>query len=146
MVAESPLPGVAPDEQFQVLPLFQSPLFLAVQLAACTAGAANSATGVTNTPFSYASVSGRIVSTNSGNPPTAETSVINFGTGSGQKLHVGAFGYVNSDKFGIVSSIAVASNRQELDPSTVVDGVTPVGEETVRTESAAAACLRMTRR
>jgi len=43
------------------------------------------------------------------------------------------FGYVNSDTFGIVSSIAVANNRQELDPSLVVDGVEPVGEQTVRT-------------
>lgn len=47
-------------------------------------------------------------------------------------LHI-TFGYVNCSNFGIVSSIAVADNRQELDPSAVIEGVKVVGEETVRT-------------
>ncbi len=59
-------------------------------------GSANPATGLTNTPFAYASVSGRILGTSTGLPPTAESNTISFGTGSNQTLHVGSFGYVNS--------------------------------------------------
>ena len=51
---------------------------------------------VSNTPFNYASVTGRISSTLSGAPPTAVTNLINFGSGTGNLLHVGGFGYVNS--------------------------------------------------
>src|SRR5581483_8409494 len=59
-------------------------------------GSANAATGVTNTPFQYATVSGRVIAANTGAAPTTETSVISFGSGAGQSLHVGGFGYVNS--------------------------------------------------
>lgn len=65
-------------------------------------GDANSAvsaiqgSAVSNTPFNFASVTGRISSTLSGAPPTAVTNLINFGSGVGNLLHVGGFGYVNS--------------------------------------------------
>jgi hypothetical protein len=67
-----------------------------------TSGDANSAvtaiqgSAVSNTPFNYASITGRISSTLSGAPPTAVTNLINFGSGTGNLLHVGGFGYVNS--------------------------------------------------
>ncbi|HEY2835012.1 MAG TPA: autotransporter outer membrane beta-barrel domain-containing protein [Rhizomicrobium sp.] len=53
-------------------------------------------TAVANTPFNYASVTGRIDSQVSGAPPITETNLINFGSGTGNLLHVGGFGYVNS--------------------------------------------------
>ena len=53
-------------------------------------------TAVANTPFNYASVTGRIDGTISGAPPVTETNLINFGSGVGNLLHVGGFGYVNS--------------------------------------------------
>ena len=49
-------------------------------------------TGVTNTPYQYATISGRINSTPSGVPPVAETNTISFGSGNTQTLHVGGFG------------------------------------------------------
>lgn len=52
-------------------------------------------TAVTNTPFAYASVSGHIDASVSGGPPFTEVGLINFGSGTGNKLHVGGFGYVN---------------------------------------------------
>ena len=67
-----------------------------------TTGNANSViatvqgTPVANTPFSYATVTGRIDGTISGAPPVTETNLINFGSGIGNLLHVGGFGYVNS--------------------------------------------------
>ena len=65
-------------------------------------GNANSAitaiqgTAVANTPFNYATVTGRIDTNISGAPPISETNVISFGSGTGNLLHVGGFGYVNS--------------------------------------------------
>ena len=53
-------------------------------------------TAVANTPFNYATVSGRIDSQVSGAPPQTETNLINFGSGTDNLLHVGGFGYVNS--------------------------------------------------
>ena len=67
-----------------------------------TTGNANSmiatvqGTPVANTPFNYATVTGRIDSQISGAPPLTETNLINFGSGIGNLLHVGGFGYVNS--------------------------------------------------
>jgi hypothetical protein len=61
-----------------------------------TAITAVQGSAVSNTPFNYASVTGRISSTLSGAPPTAVTNLINFGSGTGNLLHVGGFGYVNS--------------------------------------------------
>lgn len=53
-------------------------------------------TAVSNTPFNYATVSGRIDSAVSGAPPVTETNTLNFGSGVGNLLHVGGFGFVNS--------------------------------------------------
>jgi hypothetical protein len=52
-------------------------------------------TAVTNTPFSYASVSGHIDGNVSGAPPVTEVGLLDFGSGTGNQLHVGGFGYVN---------------------------------------------------
>lgn len=52
-------------------------------------------TAITNTPFAYASVSGHIDATVSGGPPITEVGLIDFGSGTGNQLHVGGFGYVN---------------------------------------------------
>jgi len=52
-------------------------------------------TAVTNTPFSFASVSGHIDGNVSGAPPITEVGLLDFGSGTGNQLHVGGFGYVN---------------------------------------------------
>ena len=59
--------------------------------------AANSGTGVINSPTNYAVVAESIVSTSSGAAPVTNAGVINFGSGTNQTLHVGAYGYVNAD-------------------------------------------------
>ncbi|MES2254147.1 MAG: autotransporter outer membrane beta-barrel domain-containing protein [Pseudomonadota bacterium] len=61
-----------------------------------TAITAIQGSAVSNTPFNFASVTGRISSTVSGLPPTSLTNLVNFGSGTGNLLHVGGFGYVNS--------------------------------------------------
>ncbi|MES2295188.1 MAG: autotransporter outer membrane beta-barrel domain-containing protein [Pseudomonadota bacterium] len=67
-----------------------------------TTGNANSmitavqGTAVSNTPFNYASLTGRIDSSVAGGPPISETNLLSFGSGVGNLLHVGGFGYVNS--------------------------------------------------
>ncbi|MEP6829115.1 MAG: autotransporter outer membrane beta-barrel domain-containing protein [Rhizomicrobium sp.] len=61
-----------------------------------TAITAIQGSAVSNTPFNYASVTGRISGTFSGAAPTSLTNLINFGSGTGNLLHVGGFGYVNS--------------------------------------------------
>ena len=67
-----------------------------------TTGNANSmitavqGTAVSNTPFSYATLTGRIDSSVAGGPPISETNLLSFGSGVGNLLHVGGFGYVNS--------------------------------------------------
>ena len=50
----------------------------------------------TNTPNLYATVAGRITSNPSGLHPVADVNLIDFGSGIGNKLDVGGFGYVNS--------------------------------------------------
>ncbi|HXL71208.1 MAG TPA: autotransporter outer membrane beta-barrel domain-containing protein, partial [Rhizomicrobium sp.] len=52
-------------------------------------------TAVTNTPFAYASVTGEIEGSVSGAPPVTEVGLLDFGSGTGNQLHVGGFGYVN---------------------------------------------------
>jgi hypothetical protein len=65
-------------------------------------GNANSAitgvqgTAVSNTPFNYATVTGRVDSNVSGAPPITETNLVSFGSGIGNLLHIGGFGYINS--------------------------------------------------
>jgi hypothetical protein len=61
-----------------------------------TAITAIQGSAVSNTPFNFASVTGRISGTVSGLPPTSLTNFVNFGSGTGNLLHVGGFGYVNS--------------------------------------------------
>ncbi|HWC62732.1 MAG TPA: autotransporter domain-containing protein [Rhizomicrobium sp.] len=58
--------------------------------------AAMQGTAVTNTPFNWASVSERILSTQSGFAPITQPNIIGFGAGAGNVLHVGGYGYVNS--------------------------------------------------
>ena len=60
------------------------------------AGTANTATGVINTPYAYATVSQRILSQTAGLAPVTNPNTISFGSGSSQTLHVGGFGFVNS--------------------------------------------------
>ncbi|MGH6828082.1 MAG: autotransporter domain-containing protein [Rhizomicrobium sp.] len=52
-------------------------------------------TAVANSPFAYATVSGHIDSSVSGGPPVTELGLLDFGSGTGNTLHVGGFGYVN---------------------------------------------------
>jgi hypothetical protein len=66
-----------------------------------TSGTANATVGilqgtaVTNTPFAFATVSGHIDGNVSGGPPITEVGLLDFGSGTGNQLHVGGFGYVN---------------------------------------------------
>jgi hypothetical protein len=76
------------------------------------AGVANPATGVANTPSSYAIVAESLISQGSGSSPIAQAGLINFGAGTGNQLNVGGFGYVNAT---IISSpgaldVTVAEN------------------------------------
>ncbi len=57
---------------------------------------ANGGTAVTNTPGNYATVSGVVTSSVSGLAPTADPTLISFGAGVGNQLHVGSYGYVNA--------------------------------------------------
>ena len=57
---------------------------------------ANPATGVVDTPSSYAIVAQAITSDTVGLPPLTTPNVIDFGSGTGHTLHVGGFGYVNA--------------------------------------------------
>ncbi len=53
-------------------------------------------TAITNTPYVYATVSGQILQTNTGFTPTTDANLLSFGSGVGNVLHVGAYGYVDS--------------------------------------------------
>jgi len=57
---------------------------------------ANPATNVSNSPLNYAIIADSIVSQASGALPSTIFNTVNFGSGTGHVLHVGAFGYVNS--------------------------------------------------
>ncbi len=59
-------------------------------------GAANTATGVANSPNNYAVVAYKIDSQGAGRTPSTEINIVDFGAGTGHVLDVGAFGYVNS--------------------------------------------------
>ena len=61
-----------------------------------TAVAAVQGSAVTNTPFAYASISENIVTANAGFAPTTNPDILSFGAGTGNQLHVGGYGYVNS--------------------------------------------------
>ena len=51
---------------------------------------------VTNTPYVYATVSERILSSSAGFAPATDPNIISFGSGLGNVLHIGGYGYVNS--------------------------------------------------
>ncbi len=59
-------------------------------------GTANPATGVLATPNSYAVVAATTSTLVTGGEPVTTANSIAFGTGVGNQLHVGGFGYVNS--------------------------------------------------
>jgi hypothetical protein len=59
-------------------------------------------TPVTDTPFLYATVSGIVLANNTGFAPTTYASLLSFGSGVNNVLHVGGFGYVNA----VISSAA----------------------------------------
>ncbi len=67
-----------------------------------SSGSANAAvakaqgTSITNTPYVFATLSGRVLSATSGFAPTTNPNLLSFGSGTGNVLHVGGYGYVNS--------------------------------------------------
>ena len=73
---------------------------------------ANPATGVVNTPSTYAVVAQAIVSDSFGLPPVTEATTISFGSGTGNVLHVGGYGYVNAVVTSAVGGLAV-----QVDPN-----------------------------
>ena len=86
-----------------------------------TSGSANATiatvqgTAVTNTPYDYATLSGRIDQTVSGGPPITEVGLLDFGSGTGNELHVGGFGYINDVIESAPGGVAVqVDNNGEL--------------------------------
>ncbi len=73
---------------------------------------ANPATGVVNTPLVYAVVAQNIVSDSFDLPPVTEATTISFGSGTGNLLHVGGYGYVNAVVTSAVGGLAV-----QVDPN-----------------------------
>ena len=78
-----------------------------------TSGGANSGvtaaqgTAVTNSSTNFATVSGLVISSSSGFAPTTNPNLINFGSGTGNQLHVGGYGYVNSVILGTTGGLDV---------------------------------------
>lgn len=60
-------------------------------------GTANPATGVVNSPSNYATVGLAFTSQPISGAPTAKAALLNFGSGTGHRLHVGGYSYVNAD-------------------------------------------------
>ncbi|HEX4027465.1 MAG TPA: autotransporter outer membrane beta-barrel domain-containing protein [Rhizomicrobium sp.] len=73
---------------------------------------ANTATGVVNTPSIYAIVAQNIVSDTVGLAPLTESTTISFGSGTGNLLHVGGYGYVNAVITSAAGGVAV-----QVDPN-----------------------------
>jgi Autotransporter beta-domain len=73
---------------------------------------ANPATGLVNNPSNYAIVAQSIVSNTVGLAPLATPTLISFTSGTGHKLHVGGFGYVNAVINSSASALAV-----QVDPN-----------------------------
>ncbi|HVW74825.1 MAG TPA: autotransporter outer membrane beta-barrel domain-containing protein [Rhizomicrobium sp.] len=73
---------------------------------------ANSATGVVNTPSVYAIVAQSITSDTVGLAPLTQATTISFGSGTGNLLHVGGYGYVNAVITSAVGGLAV-----QVDPN-----------------------------
>jgi hypothetical protein len=60
-------------------------------------GTANAATGVANTPASYAILAESVLNQTSGLPPLTDAATLDFGSGNSNVLHVGGYGYVNAN-------------------------------------------------
>lgn len=73
---------------------------------------ANPATGVVNTASIYGIVAQSIVSDTPGYAPLTESTTISFGSGTGNLLHVGGYGYVNA-----VITSAVGGLGVQVDPN-----------------------------
>ena len=73
---------------------------------------ANPSTGIQNTSSIYGVVAESIVADTPGLAPITTASVIDFGSGAGQVLHVGGFGYVNAVINSNANSLAV-----QVDPN-----------------------------
>jgi hypothetical protein len=76
-------------------------------------GTANTVTGVANTSSNYAVVAEGILAQNSGAAPLTQTGLIDFGTGTGNVLHVGGFGYVNA----VINSTTPGELNVTVDPN-----------------------------
>jgi hypothetical protein len=61
-----------------------------------TAPTANPATGAVNSPANYAILAESIISQNANQAPITNAALLDFGSGTGQTLHVGGYGYVNA--------------------------------------------------
>ncbi len=59
-------------------------------------GTAN-ATGVVNTPSNYAIIGASLISRPSTGVPSANATLLDFGSGTGHQLNVGGYGYLNAD-------------------------------------------------
>ena len=88
---------------------------------------------VTNTPFNYAVVSERIVSTAAGFAPTTDPNILSFGSGNGNLLHIGGYGYVNSVILSAVGGldVQVDNNAQLFIANTQQTGSANVNNFTV---------------
>jgi hypothetical protein len=73
---------------------------------------ANSGTGVVNTPSIYAVVAQNIISDTPGVAPLTQSTTISFGSGTGNVLHIGGYGYVNAVITSAVGGLAV-----QVDPN-----------------------------
>ena len=60
------------------------------------AGTAN-ATGVVNTPSNYAIIGASLISRPTTGVPSANATLLDFGSGTGHQLNIGGFGYLNAD-------------------------------------------------
>jgi hypothetical protein len=97
-------------------------------------GAANPNTGVANSPTNYAVVAQRITATAEGLVPLTTPGTINFGTGAGNQLNIGSFGYVNAAIFADPGNldVVVANNGTLFIANTVTSGAMNVGSFTTR--------------
>lgn len=76
-----------------------------------TSGTAN-ATGVVNTPSNYAIIGSSLISRPNTGVPSANATLLEFGSGTGHQLNVGEYGYLNADIRSGVSAldVTVANN------------------------------------
>jgi hypothetical protein len=88
---------------------------------------------VTNTPFNYAVVSELILSNSAGFAPTTDPNILSFGSGNGNLLHVGGYGYVNSVILSAVGGldVQVDNNAQLFIANTQQTGSANVNNFTV---------------